>query len=229
MHSAVAYHDRIASDWDPRYRKASFAVREAILAACLTDLPLASTRWLDAGCGSGTLARWLARRGCRVDGVDASAHMIRAADELARHESYGNRLSFRVGALEQLDGEAGGYDGVLCSSVLEYLDRPADCLARFARLLKPRGALVVSVPHKYSLVRRALAVVHRLAPNRLAYFRHSKNEYSLREFSLLLQENHFEVERAYYFGGGLPGRLQRLPCFASLIMFLAFRTIELSR
>jgi 2-polyprenyl-6-hydroxyphenyl methylase/3-demethylubiquinone-9 3-methyltransferase len=224
MHSAVAYHDRLASTWDPRYHKASFAVREALLASCLADDRLDATRWLDAGCGSGTLARWLAGRGSVVDGVDASPNMIRAANELARREPFAERMAFRVASLEHLEAEPACYDGIVCSSVLEYLDRPADVLGMFARVLKVGGILIVSVPHKYSLVRRALTAVHSLMPARLAYLHFSRHQFSRRQFSRLLRAHCFATQRVYYFGGGLPYHLQRLPCLGSLMLVRAART-----
>ena len=76
---AVAYHASLAGEWERRYRKRSFQMRQTVLLKCLHGWDLAGTVWLDAGCGTGTLARWLATRGCSVLGVDAASEMVAAA------------------------------------------------------------------------------------------------------------------------------------------------------
>lgn len=42
--------------------------------------------------------------------------------------------------------ESGSVDAILCTEVLEHVERPLDALVEFARLLKPRGRLLLSVP-----------------------------------------------------------------------------------
>jgi SAM-dependent methyltransferase len=46
--------------------------------------------------------------------------------------------------------------------VLEYLDRPLDCLEEMVRVLRPGGHLVLSVPHSHSPVRGIQALRHSL-------------------------------------------------------------------
>jgi SAM-dependent methyltransferase len=41
---------------------------------------------------------------------------------------------------------AGSVDAILCTEVLEHVERPLDALSQFARLLKPGGRLFLSVP-----------------------------------------------------------------------------------
>src|SRR5262245_12818788 len=42
--------------------------------------------------------------------------------------------------------EAESLDAILCTEVLEHVERPLDALTEFARLLKPNGRLFLSVP-----------------------------------------------------------------------------------
>jgi 2-polyprenyl-3-methyl-5-hydroxy-6-metoxy-1,4-benzoquinol methylase len=46
---------------------------------------LAGTRWLDAGCGEGRVARELARRGASVLGVDVAAPLVAAGAAQGPH------------------------------------------------------------------------------------------------------------------------------------------------
>src|SRR5271155_922339 len=91
---AVAYHRHLASGWEQRYRKRSFKARQAVLVECLEARDLTGGSWLDAGCGTGTLSRWLAERGCAVLGVDAAIEMVEAAGRLAQGEDRSVQLKF---------------------------------------------------------------------------------------------------------------------------------------
>jgi 2-polyprenyl-3-methyl-5-hydroxy-6-metoxy-1,4-benzoquinol methylase len=57
--------------------------------------------------------------------------------------------------------QTASFDGVICLSVLEYLDNPERCVEELFRVLRPGAQLVISVPNRHSLVRqlqRALIV-----------------------------------------------------------------------
>src|SRR6202166_3543070 len=152
---AVTYHASLARQWEQRYRKPSFRMREQVLLTSLQGWNLAGTLWLDAGCGTGALSRCLAARGCGVLGVDASQEMVGVATQSAQLQNYSERLDFvRITSVAHLALDDASLDGVLCSSVLEYVADPRACLGEFARVLKPGGLLVVSVPNRNSLVRR---------------------------------------------------------------------------
>ncbi len=63
---AVAYHRELAVGWEQRYKKPAFKARLRAVEECLSGHDLHGQDWLDAGCGSGTLARYLveAARAC---------------------------------------------------------------------------------------------------------------------------------------------------------------------
>jgi 2-polyprenyl-3-methyl-5-hydroxy-6-metoxy-1,4-benzoquinol methylase len=223
---AVRYHDQLASDWDERYQRTSFRGRLVALAECLDGKNLSGAQWLDAGCGTGTLSRWLAERGCSVLGLDAAPHMISSAAALA---SSGDDLGFlrfqRVETIARLPLDSHSADGILCSSVLEYVPDPKVCLTEFARLLKSEGILVVSVPSAHSVIRRAQMTCneagHLVGKNWFAYLNYSRHQYSLLEFERILECQGFCVEKALSFGGPLPRWLQRARAIGPLLMFVA--------
>lgn len=82
------------------------------------------TRVLDVGCGQGTQALGLARRGCDVVGLDPSAELLdrfRAALE-GEPPEVRSRVRLVRGTGEQLPGAAPGpFDLVLCHGVLMYV------------------------------------------------------------------------------------------------------------
>jgi len=101
-------------------------------------------RVLDAGCGAGRYAAWLADRGADVVGVDASEAMLDRA-----RERVGDGATFRRADLgDSLDFAADGeFDGVVSSLVLDYVADWRATFGEFARLLAPGGFLAFSVRH----------------------------------------------------------------------------------
>ena len=227
---AVTYHASLAADWEQRYRKRSFQMRHTILLKCLEGRNVAGGVWLDAGCGTGTLSRCLAARGCRVLGVDATPEMVAAAIHLAESQGYSDQLKFaRVGTIANFAVDDSSLDGVLCSSVLEYVPDPSACLTEFARVLKPGGLLLVSVPNRYSVVRSTQLACHRvgtlLGRGWFKFLDYSRQQYSQREFEGILVRAGFSLEKSLPFGSPLPGLAQRSRHWASLLMFVAHKSV----
>ena len=223
---AVNYHASLATSWEDRYRKLSFQTRQTVLMKCLQGWDLAGSLWLDAGCGTGTLSRWLATKGCGVLGVDAASEMITAAAQTAAAHKYSTRVSFiQVKSIARLALEDNLLDGILCSSVLEYVSDPRACLAEFSRILKPGGILLVSVPNRNSVVRRVQAACHRLGRlierDWVRFLDYSRHEYSTHEFHRLLKQTGFLGQDPVPFGSPLPRLALRSRCWAPLMMYAA--------
>jgi 2-polyprenyl-6-hydroxyphenyl methylase/3-demethylubiquinone-9 3-methyltransferase len=224
----VAYHGELAAAWEARYQKRSFQARLEVLEECLRDRDLTGTAWLDAGCGTGTLTRFLAARGCIVKGLDAAPQMIEMAKEQARKHPASAELTFEVAeTIEHLPIASVSLDGVLCSSVLEYVEHAEECLSGFARVLRPGGLLLISVPNAQSVVRRTQVALHRwgkrLGRRWLDFVEYSHNEYSARDFELQLRARGFETQKVVAFGSPMPRWAQRQRMGGSLLMFLAVR------
>jgi len=108
----------------------------------LSDRPLTGLSVLDIGCGGGLIAEPLTRLGARVTGIDADAETVRVARAHARES--GLAIDYHHRLPEDLAREKGRYDAVLNLEVVEHVaDRDA-FLAAAARLMKPKGAMVLS-------------------------------------------------------------------------------------
>src|SRR5580700_9292587 len=83
---AVDYHRKLAVGWEERYTKPAFRARLRAFEECLAGYDLHGQHWLDAGCGSGTMARYLVEAGARVLGVDAAEEMIAMARGLTSRD-----------------------------------------------------------------------------------------------------------------------------------------------
>jgi SAM-dependent methyltransferase len=105
------------------------------------------TSWLDAGCGEGRVARALAARGATVLGVDVAPGLVAQARKRTP-AAQRSRLSFEVANLAARGlVPKRSLDGVVCALALQHSPQPTVALRAWARFLKPRGRLVVLIPH----------------------------------------------------------------------------------
>jgi 2-polyprenyl-3-methyl-5-hydroxy-6-metoxy-1,4-benzoquinol methylase len=229
MHPAVCFHDQLASGWEKKYEKSSFSGRAVALLSLLSDQSLRGQLWLDAGCGSGLLSRMLAEQGCNVVGVDGSPQMVQAATGIGRQglcPSAGSLEFQQVETIEQLPMSVASFDGILCSSVIEYLDHPRQCLEEFHRVLRPGGLLLLSVPNRHSLMRRVQKLSLRLSKVFLKrpwpeYLLWSRNEYSLQALVAMLKLCGFELRKNRYYAPRVNRLMSRNVVVGSLIVILA--------
>jgi 2-polyprenyl-3-methyl-5-hydroxy-6-metoxy-1,4-benzoquinol methylase len=114
-------------------------------------------RVLDLGCRDGALTRTFAG-GNEVVGVDADRE---ALAEAARHG-----IETHWADLDQpLDFEDASFDVVVAGELLEHLRDPRRLVADAARVLRPGGSFVASVPNAYRLKGRLLFLFGRPPEN----------------------------------------------------------------
>jgi SAM-dependent methyltransferase len=113
--------------------------RRKIIAVELDRLPLSCpARVLDAGCGSGRTLLDLERFG-EVSGIELSPEAARVA---------GGRGGFdvRIGRLEELPWTDGHFDLITSLDVIEHTPDDRATLTELARVCRPGGWLLVTVP-----------------------------------------------------------------------------------
>jgi SAM-dependent methyltransferase len=178
--AVLTLFDGKADRWPGKYELAGrLAGRLIQLADAVLDLTEAGGELLDLGCGSGELARHLAAAGYRVTGCDIAPRMLRQA--AAADRGYAVRWIRLEPDWRALPLAAGRLDAVVVASVLEYVRDPAAMLAECARVLRPGGVLLCTVPNLASPVRWLewplvlfaripLAAVAPRVPHRLAQY-----------------------------------------------------------
>ncbi|WP_276326700.1 class I SAM-dependent methyltransferase [Lentzea albidocapillata] len=91
---------------------------EPLLDDLLENCDLAGARVLDAGCGEGRNAAWLARQGAEVTAVDVSALALENARAMWPDEP---GITWQLADLVAEPPRAGAYDVVVCDSVLHWM------------------------------------------------------------------------------------------------------------
>lgn len=133
---------RLKAGQDPRWRVMSAALG-----------PKATV--LDVGCGLGSWPLFLASRGYETAGVDFSFELLRRAKARAVAG-----VTWAAGQAEALPFAPHTFDALISWGVIEHYEAgPAQVLNEFARVLRPGGALFVTVPLDGAKQRHALEVI----------------------------------------------------------------------
>jgi len=133
------YFEEVAQQWDSmREVFFSAAVREkAISVAQVQPDELAA----DIGAGSGFLTEGLIQKGLKVIAVDQSEAMLA---EMKKKFANFDGIEYRVGEAENLPIPDGTVDYVFANMYLHHVESPPEAIQEMARVLKPRGKLVIT-------------------------------------------------------------------------------------
>jgi SAM-dependent methyltransferase len=135
------------------------------LRAAMSDVP---SGWvLDLGCRDGSLALELGLRPGRTVCVDIDP------DALAVAATSGFLSACRIDLWRALPFADGSFDLVVAGEIVEHVPFPADLVAEVARVLRPGGKFIGSVPNAFRLKNRIAFAAGRwfeADPTHLRYF-----------------------------------------------------------
>lgn len=196
--STVTAYGQWSASFDAEMGGGLFATEEPIVAEYLSGREPGVA--LDAACGTGRFAEFLARRGHHVIGVDSSPDMLAHA---RRRVPEGE---FHAGELDRLPLPDDSVDVIVCALALVHVGRLEPVLAEFARVLRPGGDLVISDVH-HELVTRGSVIKARGPagePGITATYRHRLGDYLRPALSLGLRVKRCEEPAVTWTGAPLP-------------------------
>ena len=96
---------------------------------------------LEVGSGGGHILRMFPS--ARLTAIDVSGVYL----DVARENLAGYDVRFIKGEVDKLDLPSESFDRIICSEVLEHTVDPEAILATLARLLRPNGVAVITIPN----------------------------------------------------------------------------------
>ena len=100
---------------------------------------------LDSGCGTGVYLQEMKNNGFNAIGVDLSLSMLKSA---SRKTNQGSLLCTDVCSLPF---KSDHFDAVTAVGLIEYMKDDIRTLKELARVVKPGGAVIFTLPNKYKL------------------------------------------------------------------------------
>ena len=130
---------------------------------------------LDAGCGTGRVVLKILKKGAKVYGIDISNEML----EIAKRKTtkYKDKREFKLASVYDIPYGKNEFDLVVCNLVTSHLKNLNKALSEMARVLKPRGFLIISDLHPFAMKLGAGTV-----------FFQNKKEYWIRNYYHTLEE-----------------------------------------
>jgi ubiquinone/menaquinone biosynthesis C-methylase UbiE len=101
---------------------------------------------LDLGCGTGVVARTIARRGDvkgRIVAMDISPYLVGLGKRFASEEGVGGRIDFLTGDAHSIIEPEGKFDVVVMHTLVSHVVDPVTVIEEARRLLRPEGRIVI--------------------------------------------------------------------------------------
>jgi ArsR family transcriptional regulator len=193
--AAARWPDAVAGEMERHYSPGR--TWEAVARGLMGILRLGDV--LDAGAGDGAITQILAPRARRVTCLDQSETLIEAARARLGHLE---NVSCVVGDLHALPFDDRSFDDVLLLNVLTSVKAPARAVAECARVLRPRGRLVL------------VTLAAHDKPDITSAYGHLHPGFTPAALRKLLARADLEVEEC-----GLTSRERRAPYFQVLTAF----------
>jgi SAM-dependent methyltransferase len=181
---------KMSLPWQIRLFKKSLKKKEKVKTILSFLGPIEGKTCLEIGCEKGILSYYLRKKGGRWFHAEVDRNLARATHDLIDE----NVAVIQATALPFADRS---FDLILAIDILEHLEDDQQLLRELARLLKPGGDLVVTVPHSLEGL-----VLNRWGPKwglTLDYYGHRRAGYTEQELTEKLRAADFQPRRAAEF------------------------------
>lgn len=201
------WYDSLGAQWSKNYASGDRHFKQRVHNVHLLAKELGeNAEILDIGCATGEITTSLHLRfKCKATGIDISGKMIDYCNATYRNED----VAFEVGDILNLQFGDNRFDLVVSLSVIEWLKDYGRAIGEVARVLKPGGQWIVSLPNWGSMTRKAERLKNIFSSQ--SYLRYQKNRIPISEFSRTSACHGLEVKGKLYHI--LPFYYSNLKCF----------------
>lgn len=112
--------------------------------------PQRGEKILDVGCGVGTFAFHVAKRGADAIGIDYSRESINMAKKIRARYKLAGKVNYIVGNAMKMPFASNSFDKIVCADLIEHVDikETKKIIKEIVRVLKNGGLLVVYTPNR---------------------------------------------------------------------------------
>lgn len=177
------FYEDFAEQFDAKMNMYDLNRRIEIIFDELLPEDLHGKKLLDAGSGTGWFSERACKRGAQVTSLDVGEKLLAQVAKKCDSERV-------VGDLLALPFPADSFDVVICSEVIEHTTDPEHAVRELARVLRPDGILVVTVPNRVWHFAIDIANVLKLRP-----YEGYENWLSWPQLRRYVVEAHLSIER----------------------------------
>ena len=161
----------------------------------LKNIPKNINNMLDAGCGSGVYSFILKDKVNMINAVDISKEKISYLKDINPF----NNIKFEVGDINSLNFSDNKFDFIVCSDVLEHVNSDSKAFSELARVLKPGGTLLLTIPYDSEYNSTVFKEYY-----------HKTAGYSIKDVEDLCLKNNLNIIKSEKYYGCLTEKLYRL-------------------
>lgn len=196
--NAINFHENLAKDWSKKYESGVFLKRISIWKNLIDETTDKGSNWLDLGCGSGVLSKLLADNKANVIALDGSKAMLKEA------EKFEYKIKTVLGDITNLSVfQKRFFDGIICSSVIEYDSNQKKIFQEISNVLKNGGLLLISIPLEGLSIRYLQKKIRKfgkiIGKDFFSYLEYSKFELNLNQINEYFNKRGFSIEKKILF------------------------------
>ena len=214
-----SWYDTLGAQWGHNYASGDIHFKQRIYNVHLLTKELGeNAEILDVGCATGEITDSLHLRfKCKAVGIDISNKMV----DYCNSKFKDSNVSFEGGNILSLQFSDNRFDLIVTLSVIEWIDNFEKAIAEMARVLKPGGQCIVSLPNWGSVTRKAEYLKSLCTSH--SYLKYQKNRIAIYELCRTAESYGLEVNDKLYhvmpfYSSNLKGLLGTLfgaMCFVS--------------
>ena len=137
------FYNEFSDEWESKINRQETEKRlKVVFGKLLEGINLRGKKFLEIGCGLGYFSERAVGLGAEVTGLDIGEKLIEKVKQRVP------KGKFFVASASNLPFRNESFDVVLCTEVIEHVDKQKAALSEMLRVLKRRGVLAITTPNR---------------------------------------------------------------------------------